>query len=117
MSSTEFKDYYNILGVEKTADTREIKKNFRQLALKYHPDRNQGKKAAEHEVHEPVGALGAPVDPEGFAAEPRVDRIEQEDEPEPDGSRQVRRRPRERPDQEPRADRDREPREEFHSRG
>jgi curved DNA-binding protein len=52
MSSTEFKDYYNILGVEKTADTREIKKKFRQLALKYHPDRNQGKKAAENKFKE-----------------------------------------------------------------
>jgi curved DNA-binding protein len=52
MSSTEFKDYYAILGVEKAADTSEIKKNFRQLALKYHPDRNQGNKAAETKFKE-----------------------------------------------------------------
>ena len=45
MSSTEFKDYYAILGVRKTAQTDEIKKKFRKLALKYHPDRNQGNKA------------------------------------------------------------------------
>lgn len=47
MSSTEFKDYYAILGAKKTADPSEIKKKFRQLALKYHPDRNPGNKAAE----------------------------------------------------------------------
>ncbi|MGL5836315.1 MAG: DnaJ C-terminal domain-containing protein, partial [Waterburya sp.] len=52
MSSTEFKDYYVILGVQKTAETIEIKKNFRQLALKYHPDRNQGDKAAEAKFKE-----------------------------------------------------------------
>ncbi|MFM2312100.1 MAG: hypothetical protein RLZZ04_1376 [Cyanobacteriota bacterium] len=52
MSSTEFKDYYAILGVKKTAETIEIKKNFRQLALKYHPDRNQGNKAAEAKFKE-----------------------------------------------------------------
>jgi curved DNA-binding protein len=52
MSSTEFKDYYAILGVKKTAKTSDIKKNFRQLALKYHPDRNQGNKAAETKFKE-----------------------------------------------------------------
>ncbi|MEM9509784.1 MAG: DnaJ C-terminal domain-containing protein [Cyanobacteria bacterium P01_E01_bin.35] len=52
MSSTEFKDYYAILGVKKTAQTDEIKKQFRKLALKYHPDRNQGNKAAEAKFKE-----------------------------------------------------------------
>ena len=52
MSSTEYKDYYAVLGVKKTASTDEIKKKFRQLALKYHPDRNQGNKAAEAKFKE-----------------------------------------------------------------
>jgi curved DNA-binding protein len=52
MSSAEFKDYYAILGVRKTANISEIKKKFRQLALKYHPDRNQGNKAAEAKFKE-----------------------------------------------------------------
>jgi curved DNA-binding protein len=52
MYSGEFKDYYAILGVNKTANTSEIKKRFRQLALKYHPDRNPGNKAAETKFKE-----------------------------------------------------------------
>ena len=52
MASTEFKDYYAILGVSKTASADEIKKQFRRQALKYHPDRNQGNKAAEAKFKE-----------------------------------------------------------------
>jgi len=40
-------EYYEILGLERTASAEEIKKNYRQMALKYHPDRNPGDKEAE----------------------------------------------------------------------
>jgi len=52
MASTNFKDYYGILGISKNASTEEIKKQFRKLALKYHPDRNPGDIKAENKFKE-----------------------------------------------------------------
>ncbi len=52
MPATDFKDYYQILGVSKSADESEIKRTFRRLARKYHPDMNPGDKAAEAKFKE-----------------------------------------------------------------
>src|SRR5919202_314083 len=47
MATTQQKDYYGVLGVKKNASAEDIRKAFRKLARKYHPDVNPGDKAAE----------------------------------------------------------------------
>lgn len=57
----EYKDYYKVLGVGRSATQDEVKKAFRKLAVKYHPDKNPGDKAAEEkfkEISEAYEVLG-----------------------------------------------------------
>ena len=79
------KDYYKSLGVSKSASPEEIKKAYRKLALKYHPDRNKGDKSAEAKFKEMSEAYAVLSDPEKkkqydmFGAEGFQSRFTQED--------------------------------------
>lgn len=57
----DYKDYYKVLGVSKSATQEEVKKAFRKLAIKHHPDKNPGDKKAEEkfkEINEANEVLG-----------------------------------------------------------
>jgi len=58
------RDYYEILEVSKTVDDGELKSAYRRLAMKYHPDRNPGDKAAEEKFKEAAEAYAALADAE-----------------------------------------------------
>ena len=60
----EFKDYYKILGLEKNSDQEAVKKAYRKLAAKYHPDKNPGSKTAEEKFKEINEANEVLSDPE-----------------------------------------------------
>jgi molecular chaperone DnaJ len=58
----EKRDYYEVLGVGRDADTQEIKKAYRRLALKYHPDRNRDEPGAEEKFKEAAEAYAVLAD-------------------------------------------------------
>ncbi len=60
----EYRDYYKILGVERTADAEDIKRAYRKLAMQYHPDRNPNDKTAEDKFKEINEAYQVLSDPE-----------------------------------------------------
>jgi molecular chaperone DnaJ len=58
------RDFYDVLGVDRSAGPEEIKKAYRQMALKHHPDRNPGDKEAEEKFKEAAEAYSVLGDPE-----------------------------------------------------
>ena len=58
------KCFYEILGISKSANEKEIKKAYRKLAIKYHPDKNPGDKSAEEKFKEAAEAYDVLSTPE-----------------------------------------------------
>ena len=62
------RDYYEVLGVDKNTDDKDIKKAYRRVAMKYHPDRNPDDPDADHKFKEATEAYDILMDPEKRAA-------------------------------------------------
>jgi curved DNA-binding protein len=68
----DYKDYYQVLGVSRSASTEEIRKAYRKLAMQYHPDRNPGDKQSEERFKEINEAYQVLNDPQKRAHYDRV---------------------------------------------
>src|SRR4030043_143277 len=64
LNNNHKRDYYEVLEVSRQADEEEIKKAYRKMALKYHPDRNPGDKKAEERFKEAAEAYEVLHDPQ-----------------------------------------------------
>ncbi len=71
----EKRDYYEVLGLKKGASDDEIKKAFRKMAMKYHPDKNPGDKEAEEKFKELGKAYEILSDDEKDIIKPMIDTI------------------------------------------
>src|ERR1017187_6982687 len=69
--ATPTKDYYSTLGVKKTATAEDIRKAFRKLARKYHPDVNPNDKKAEEKFKEISEANDVPSDEKNHKIDPQ----------------------------------------------
>ena len=58
------RDYYDVLGVSRSSSAEEIKKAYRKLAIKFHPDKNPGDKEAEENFKEAAEAYDALSNPD-----------------------------------------------------
>lgn len=80
------RDYYEVLGVDKSASADQIKKAYRALAIKYHPDKNPGDKVAEEKFKEATEAYSVLSDPDKRAKYDRFGAAGLGDNPGPDFS-------------------------------
>src|SRR5215212_9565115 len=68
MAATKKRDYYEVLGVERTATAEEVKRSYRKLAVQFHPDKNPDDAGAEEKFKELGEAYDVLMDPDKRAA-------------------------------------------------